>query len=336
MRGLTTSLWPVRYKPFPDEVLSSWLVRLAHGHGLKVQTFCNLIFGNRLQIWNRDIDRLAPEWLLNELSEKTGTDIAVARGTTVRSYEGRLFARFKPSGSLPWILVLKLYHRTFEGFGFQFCPHCLSEDMQPYFRRSWRVALSTTCDRHKRLLLDRCPECGSGVAFHRRDMGKGADGIGELLSDCHYCGFDLRIAPADVVPRYNEAATTWLQSLRAELVSGADQDTVLEKLAVMRQLTRLLTSTLARVVLHSHVCEAVGIDEPLLTKGEKIPFESRSLLERHHLIQLVAWLMADLEPRLRSAWSARALRYNHMKKDFDDAPDWYISIVDKFANWRER
>lgn len=336
MRGLTTPLWPIRYKPFPDEVLSSWLVRLAHGHGLKVQTFCNLIFGNRLQIWNRDIDRLAPEWLLNELSEKTGTDIAVAQGTTVRSYEGRLFARFKPSGSLPWILVLKLYHRTFEGFGFQFCPHCLSEDIQPYFRRSWRVALSTTCDRHQRLLLDRCPECGSGIAFHRRDMGKGADGIGELLSDCHHCGFDLRIAQTVVAPRYNEAAMEWLESLRADLVTGTDPDTCLEKLAVMRQLTRLLTSTLARVDLHSHVCEAVGIDEPLLTKGEKVPFESRSLLERHHLIQLVAWLMADLEPRLRSAWSARALRYNHMKKDFDDAPDWYICIVDKFANWRER
>lgn len=104
----------------------------------------------------------------------------------------------------------------------------------------------------------------------------------------------------------------------------------------MSQLTWLLTSNSARVILHSHVCDVLGIEEPSLTKGEKVSFEARSLLERHHLIQLVAWLMADLEPRLRSAWSARALRYNHMKKDFDDAPDWYLSIVDKFANWRER
>lgn len=316
--------------------MSSWLVRLAHGHGLKVQTFCSLIFGNRLQIWNRDIDRHAPEWLLNELSEKTGTDIAVARGTTVRSYEGTLFGRFKPSGSLPWILVLKLYHRTFEGYGFQFCPHCLSEDAQPYFRRSWRVAISTSCDRHQRQLLDRCPECGSGIAFHRRDMGKGANGVGELLSDCHHCGFDLRIAQTVVAPRYNEDGMYWLQSLRAELEERNDQNTCLERLAVMRQLTKLLTSTSTKVVLHSHVCEAVGVEEPSLTKGEKILFESRSLLERHHLLQLAAWLMVDLESRLRGAWSARSLRYNHMKKDFDDAPDWYIRIVEKFSNWRER
>jgi len=31
-RGLTAPLWPIRYKPLPDELLSSWLVRLAHGH----------------------------------------------------------------------------------------------------------------------------------------------------------------------------------------------------------------------------------------------------------------------------------------------------------------
>jgi hypothetical protein len=36
MQRLTQSLWPIRYKPFDDELLSCWLVRLAHGHGLKV------------------------------------------------------------------------------------------------------------------------------------------------------------------------------------------------------------------------------------------------------------------------------------------------------------
>lgn len=51
-----------------DELLSWWRVRLAHGHGLKVQIFYNLIFGNRHQVWSRDIDRLAPDWLVSELS----------------------------------------------------------------------------------------------------------------------------------------------------------------------------------------------------------------------------------------------------------------------------
>jgi len=64
-RGVRTALWPIRYKPLPDELLSSWLVRLAHGHGLKVQTFCNLIFGNRRQVWKP----WQPQVLQDQLTE---------------------------------------------------------------------------------------------------------------------------------------------------------------------------------------------------------------------------------------------------------------------------
>ncbi len=144
MRGLTSPLWPIRYKPHPDELLASWLVRLARGHGLRVQTFCNLIFGNRLQVWNRDIDRLGPDWIVDSLSEHTATPIDVARGTTLRSYEGWLYPAFKVSGSLQWITSLQVFHRTRQGFGMQYCPQCLFEDADPYFRKAWRVAFITT------------------------------------------------------------------------------------------------------------------------------------------------------------------------------------------------
>lgn len=112
MRGFTSALWPIRYKPLPDELLSCWLVRLAHGHGLKVQTFCNLIFGNQRQVWNRDIDRLAPTWLVDELILRTGISPELAWGTTLRAYEGVLYPKFRLAGTLQWILTLKLYHRT--------------------------------------------------------------------------------------------------------------------------------------------------------------------------------------------------------------------------------
>ena len=105
-RGYTTPLWPVRYKPLPDESLSCWLVRLAHGHGMKVQTFCNLIFGNRLQVWNRDIDRLAPAWLLDALALHTGTPAEVVWGTTLRVFEGWLYPCFRTSGHLAWVQKL--------------------------------------------------------------------------------------------------------------------------------------------------------------------------------------------------------------------------------------
>ncbi len=159
--GFTTPLWPIRYKPLPDELLSSWLVRLAHGHGLKVQTFCNLLFGNRLQVWNRDIDRLAPAWLIDGLVAGTGTSRDRAFATTLRVFDGLLYPRYKESGNLPWILALKIFHRRRQGFGQQFCIGCLRDDATPYFRKVWRVGLLTCCQHHQ------CMKTGAHIAANQ-------------------------------------------------------------------------------------------------------------------------------------------------------------------------
>lgn len=337
MRGFTSPLWPIRYKPLPDELLSCWLVRLAHGHGLKVQTFCNLIFGNRLQVWNRDIDRLGPDWLVNELSTRTGTPLEIAYGTTLRAYEGWLYPRFKASGALQWIQTLKMYHRKHEGFGLQYCPLCLREEPEPYFRRSWRVAFNTVCVQHQCMLRDRCPNCGAGVAFHRRDMGH-ADAVStDSLAGCHQCGFDLSEAGAESIISYDNQASDWLAKLCGQLILGSSIQSVLglDSFGVMRQLVMLLTSQYPTVRLHALVCDQLGVPEMQMTKG-RIAIETRPLHERHHLNQLVAWLMVDLEPRLRMAWRAKAVRYNYLSKDFESAPEWYLKIVGDFADWRHK
>ena len=149
-------LWPIRYKPKPDELLSSWLVRLAVGHGMKVQTFCHRIFGNQRQVWNRDIDRLAPDWLIEELSIRTGTPIATANATTLRTYDGFLYQGFRSSGTLPWVQTLGMYHRKRQGYGQQFCAACLASDATPYFRRAWRVSFNTVCPIHKLAFPQTC------------------------------------------------------------------------------------------------------------------------------------------------------------------------------------
>jgi hypothetical protein len=216
MRGLTSPLWPIRYKPLPDELLSCWLVRLAHGHGLKVQTFCNLIFGNRYQVWNRDIDRLAPTWLVDELCRRTGTSAEMAWNTTLRTYEGLLYSKFRMSGALHWILTLKMYHRKREGFGLQFCPTCLADDAIPYFRKSWRVAFNTVCTRHGTMLLDRCPTCDVAAVPHRLDMAKPDAMEIAPLSYCHSCGFDLRNAPTLEPISYGvQASALLIEAIRA-------------------------------------------------------------------------------------------------------------------------
>lgn len=77
---------PAHPKPYFDELLSSWLIRLAHTNGLKVQTFCHLLFPN-FEIWNRDIDRHAPDFVIETLAEKTGSTAEQIHATTLNFFK---------------------------------------------------------------------------------------------------------------------------------------------------------------------------------------------------------------------------------------------------------
>ncbi len=74
----------------------------------------------------------------------------------------------------------------------------------------------------------------------------------------------------------------------------------------------------------------------LVEVSGRMYLETMPLRERHHLVQLVSWLMVDLAGRLEAAWRARALRYSHMEKDFDASPNWYQEMTKRLSNWRER
>jgi hypothetical protein len=286
MGHFSSSLWPIHYKPLPDELLSCWLVRLAHGHGMKVQTFCNVIFGNHHQIWNRDIDRLAPSWLLSELSNRTHTPMARVLNTTLRSYEGILYPKFRTAGALQWVLVLQMYHRKRKGYGLQFCPFCLNTDDVPYFRKQWRIALNTVCQRHGTRLLDRCPTCSSPVAVHRLDMRTRDFNASESLSLCHACGFDLR--------RANSLEKRVFDTLSSDVIfsscltlDGASSEWDLAKYSVLHHICRIMTTRYKHARLREFVLDQIGECDIFLTSG-KMSFETRSIEERHFIIQCPA------------------------------------------------
>ena len=285
-----------------------------------------------MQVWNRDIDRLGPNWIIEALSEGSGTPIQVAYETTLRSYEGWLFPAFRAAGSLQWITTLKMFHRTRQGFGMQYCPQCLYEDEDPFFRKAWRVAFITTCPAHRCMLRDRCIDCGAGVAFHRGDIGCFAGQHRNSIADCYSCGGSLTRESGDTIEAYDSQVLDWLSDLSLSVLNF-DRSSQSSNIDVMRQMAVLLTSRFSTMKLHAHVCQQLAVPEMSLAEG-RTPIETRSLKERHHLIQLIAWLMMDLQPRLNDAWRAKAVRYNHMLKDFKRAPQGYLDTVSGFSDWR--
>lgn len=176
-------LWPWRPRPESDELLSSWLRRVALGNSAKLHTFCNAVWPG-LQIWNRDIDCLAPTPLMETMSASTGVPPAQVEATTFRPLVGTLFEDVRVAGPTSWILAVGVYHRTRRRSGQQWCPLCLARDTETYYRRRWRLALASTCSPHGTVLCDHCHECGAPAVPHR-----GTDPF------CHLCKADRREHP---------------------------------------------------------------------------------------------------------------------------------------------
>lgn len=186
-------IWPVHPHPLPDELLSSWMIRIARANGFKVHNFYALFFGRDRQIWNRDIDLHAPQWLLEGLSARTGTQPHRIYQTTLRAFESILFETYVEGGRNRWVLPLGIFHRVRKAYGQQFCPRCLGEDEVPYLRRAWRLAIVTVCAQHAIVLQDRCGSCGRALEPHRTDMvARHGCPQPAYLSHCASCNVSAR------------------------------------------------------------------------------------------------------------------------------------------------
>lgn len=81
------SLWPIHPKPYPDELLSSWLMRIAIQLGLNLNHLCRLLLDGK-KAPPREIDRVYSEILIKRLAEGTGQSQEVVRKATLVDDEG--------------------------------------------------------------------------------------------------------------------------------------------------------------------------------------------------------------------------------------------------------
>ncbi|MDY7577270.1 hypothetical protein RGU70_02860 [Herbaspirillum sp. RTI4] len=187
------------------------------------------------------------------------------------------------------------------------------------------------------MLLDRCPKCGSSVAAHRLDIGCLAGHEIGPISTCHACKFDLRTGIRTKPISYDNQAFELLMKASNSLCDPVCHDMRWEigRYSVMHQLARIMTTRYRHASLRDFILDRLGFPDIHLTKGH-ISFEVRPIEERHHLIQLAAWLLVDLDNRLMEAWRAQAVRYNLFLKDFPEHPNWYGNLIQRMAHAKER
>jgi hypothetical protein len=214
--GLSGELLPVHPILKPDELLSSWICRLAIAHNVKPSgLLCTL--GQRNQ--SADLDRYPSHNLLEVLKRKTGTSVERIRAATLGKYLGTLHVRRIPKGPLPWLLPMAGLRRASPpNRGMQACSICLAEDSEPYYRIIWRLAFVTACPGHSVRLLDRCPRCLGSIEYVRNASQLKPQALA-LLTVCAKCGFDLRKASKS---RYLTQVTPRELAFQKQLLSGLE------------------------------------------------------------------------------------------------------------------
>lgn len=327
-------LWSVRPRPQRDELLSSWLLRIARAQGQKLHSFCATVWGRDRQIWNRDIDRLADDAFLTPLAEGTGVGLARARQTTLSDLAGVVFERLNPNGNTAMILPLGIYHRIRSHHGTQFCPECLATDPSPYFRRRWRLAAWVVCPVHRRLLHDRCPRCGSPVNFHRAEMGHRRQARSRPPVFCSTCRCDYRGARVTGLPA---EALRGLAAWQRRFDEGLDEGKVrlnprvsLDPLAFFLGL-RLLLSVVCR-------CNSAHDLRWLLAERGPFPdrlpflrgrgeFERMGVFERARALCWAEMMLEDWPSRLINWCLGTGTLSSAFTKDRLPLPFWLGSVV---------
>lgn len=201
--------WPFRVLPHEDELLSSYLVRTAHSHGLSPYRFCAFHFGGS-PVWNRDIDRSAPDALLKSIADKAQLDLVTVTAMTLRDIAVAVSSATRSeNGIAPWLNSVGVFHRKRRRWGLQYCPTCLAQ--RPSFRRPWRLSLTTICDVHGGKLLDACPHCDAPVVPHRQSLSP------QL---CHSCNRSLTSLPES--PATADGAMDSVVAFQSQLLNAIE------------------------------------------------------------------------------------------------------------------
>ncbi|MDX9958627.1 MAG: TniQ family protein, partial [Spirochaetia bacterium] len=248
------------------------------------------------------------------------------------SYEGVLFEKHNFNGINRWLLPMGVYHRTRRRKGITFCPLCLFDDEEPYFRRRWRLALSTVCETHGSLMLDACPSCEAPVMYFRRELGHRDKAVIDSLALCHNCGFDLRRGPAIDPPGPDGKTLAILRSLNTFHDMGwwycgdETQHYGFAYFDVLHHLATYLTSAPGTRLLKLAECD---IGQRILSTSElcRMPLEQRAIQQRHRLLTLALWLLDDWPQRFVTSCRRAGLTSSRIMRS-ETFPFWFQSVVE--------
>jgi hypothetical protein len=207
------TLWPVRPKLLPGELLSSWLWRTAREAGAPPRRFVRDAIGVHLPDVDRDIDddAIARLAFLSGQPEDDLRRATMRADVPLRSFDP--FTRVLQVLLRHGDLVLNRMRRGRSTPIVQYCPVCLGRGAAAHLRRGWRFLIEVVCFIDGCFLLDACWRCGALLD----PLALGSPSLDFL---CAACGARLAAAPALHMPETLRDQTMLFAGLMCMLFSS--------------------------------------------------------------------------------------------------------------------
>ncbi len=318
-------------QPEEDEILSSWLLRICKAHDTDPGTFVHLHlpeWGHAL--WRRDFDIHVKPALIERLSHKSGFSTDTLYSLTLRSYEGCLFEQVRGFSTVNFIQPLCTHILINTNRAIRYCPLCMKEDGNPYFRKRWRVSFVTACTKHGCFLVDSCQQCGLPLTPKRWHPENG-------YLYCHSCGFDLISAVPEQIKQdsYGLKAIEDLQKIMATgwvLIEGRPVYSFLF-FSVVRHLAKLtyFMGKNSRLLLHESMADEIEFyqGKPTYHLIEEIPLKSQYLI-----FSGIMNLMENYPIGMEKFCRLNGLGKTGLTVDLSPIPFWYTDLVSRFDKKR--
>ena len=279
---------PIELKPFPDEILSSWLIRNSIANGSDPSSWVDGIWMN-YRAWNIDMDRHLSQSRINQLSNITSLDKMQIRNMTLEPTIEKIFSEHKLNPKKAWLFVVPTGSRGGRKInGTHFCKDCL-KDRNPYIKKQWRLAWNVACPIHKTLLIHRCPKCNEAFSPHLINY-KNIE-----IFKCTHCGFDLTksdsISVCDEVINFQEK----LNDIALGYCKSIDYPIMEKNISELFKTIRILFSFFRYTsfsVKHKNIFNKFGIDKSINISNYSngTTFEAMSVEDRLQLLLVISKL----------------------------------------------
>lgn len=327
---------PIHPRPQNNELLSSWITRLAIENGFYSHSFFKSVIGLKEDTVRSDVDRSNSTELIGKLSQVSGVSAGELSKLLLNSLQGEVFLHESLGTCVRWVLPLGFYHRIKRKRGIVYCPLCLKEDEVRHFRKSWRLAFMNLCEEHGCVLWDHCYHCKANVDYQRIGIGSTAyDLPSEDLGLCFNCHKPLWESPVKELSLNVEMFSAPYRDFISVYESGGSILPTLEQplnLQVFNGLWILCGRFAAERAyeVRKRILRETGIE--ILPLKQNCSFEAFPLQQRLNILIAVLYYLQDWPHRFIQLVKNTSFTITAFGNDIEQLPFWLSSVIFEHMN----